>query len=53
MVAVVSFISVLGQYAAKNSFSMRTFGTTQETQMLLIGLWFVVWWQANYKVDDA
>lgn len=47
MVAAVSFVSVLGQYVAKNSFSVRTFGITQETQMLLIGLWFVAWWQVR------
>lgn len=47
MVAAVSFVSVLGQYIVKNSFSMHTFGITQETQMLLIGLWFVAWWQVR------
>lgn len=47
LVALISFASVLGQYIVKNSFSVRTFGITQETQMLLIGLWFVAWWWAR------
>ncbi len=47
LVAMVSFASVIGQYVAKNTFSIRTFGMTQETQMLLIGLWFLAWWQVR------
>lgn len=43
-VALISFISVLGNYATKNSFSIRTFGLSQEIQMMVIGFWFVSWY---------
>lgn len=44
LIAVVSFLSVVGEYKIKNSFTVRTFGLTQEVQMIIISSWFVFWY---------
>lgn len=53
VIALISLFSVLGEYVAKNSFSVRTFGLTQEIQMLIIGLWFIFWYYSRSSSKRA
>ena len=43
LVALASFISAIAGYISEQSFSVRTSGTIQEMQMIIVGIWLVVW----------
>lgn len=41
--ALESFLSAIFQYIVHNSFSVKTSGVGQEVQMVVIGVWLIVW----------
>lgn len=42
-VAILSLATAVGQYIRQNSFTVHTAGFPQEAQMLIVGVWLVVW----------
>jgi hypothetical protein len=48
-VALESLLSAVFQYLSENSFTVKTSGAGQEFQMIILGLWFIVWGWSIYK----